>query len=114
MSENDIKARIDLLFACLQFDTEKVKMFTVGERIMINQERFQWMHILSYPTAEPRPVSIKIEATIKEAVRLIGVYDFEPFNTNILKDDNEGWQAPVYKSINDIVVDDPIILKPKK
>lgn len=89
MTETQIKERIALLFLCLQFDTEKMKMFTVGERIMINQERFQWMHKLTYSKAEPRPVSEKIESKIKEIEKLVGVYDFKPLNDNPFKDDEQ-------------------------
>jgi hypothetical protein len=89
MSEHQITDRIALLFLSLQFCTEQMTMFSVGERIMINQERCQWMHIQSYPQAEPRPVSAKIEAKIKDTVRLIGVYDYLPLNQDPFKNESE-------------------------
>ena len=89
MTETQIKERIALLFLSLQFDTEQMRMFTTGERIMINQERCQWMHILNFSRAEPRPVSEKIESKIKDIQRLVGVYDFKPFNKDPFKDEPE-------------------------
>lgn len=89
MTQEQITARIALLFLSLQFDTEERKMFTVGERIMINQERFQWMHILTYPHAQPRPVSNIIEAKIQTINSLIGVYDFKPLNQTPFQDESQ-------------------------
>jgi hypothetical protein len=89
MNKDQITDRIALLFLALQFCSEQMRMFSVGERIMINQERCQWMHLQSYPQAEPRPVSEKIEAKIKDTVRLIGVYDFRPMNQDPFKEESE-------------------------
>ncbi|MCV9928133.1 hypothetical protein OIU83_10740 [Flavobacterium sp. LS1R49] len=80
MNKDQINNRIALLYLSLQFCSEQMKMFTAGERICINQERFQWMHILSDPEAEPRPVSESIETKINDVIRLIEVYKFKPFN----------------------------------
>jgi hypothetical protein len=89
MSKDQIADRIALLFLALQFCSEQMRMFSVGERITINQERCQLMHIQSYPQAEPRPVSQKIESKLKDTVRLIGVYDFRPLNQDPFKDESE-------------------------
>jgi hypothetical protein len=80
MDRDEINERIALLFLALQFCTDQMRMFTVGERICINQERSQWMYIIDYPTALPRPVSEKIEAKIKDTVMLIGAYNYHPLN----------------------------------
>lgn len=89
MDRDQINERIALLFLCLQFCTEQLRMFTIGERIMINQERAQWMYIKEYSTAQPRPVSAKIEAKINDVVRLVGVYNFNPFNQDPFGDEHE-------------------------
>lgn len=86
MNEIEINNRIALLYLSLQFCTEKTKTFTVGERICINQERFQWLHILSNPKAEPRPVSAPIESKIQETLKLIAVYNYKPSNQNPFDD----------------------------
>ncbi|WP_316632373.1 hypothetical protein [uncultured Flavobacterium sp.] len=80
MNNIEIKNRIAALYLSLQFCTEKIKTFTVGERICINQERFQWLHILSEPEADPKPVSALIEAKIQEVTRLIAIYNYKPTN----------------------------------
>jgi len=89
MNQEEINERIALLFLSLQFCTEQLRMFTPGERIMINQERAQWMYIKEYSKAQPRPVSYNIEAKIKDVVRLIGVYNYQPFNQDPFKDQLE-------------------------
>jgi hypothetical protein len=89
MNKDLINERIALLYLCLQFCTEQMRFFTVGERICINQERGQWMHIKEYVQAEPLPVPPKIEAKIKEIIHLVGVYDFRPFNKDPFKDEDE-------------------------
>ncbi|OUL63718.1 hypothetical protein [Flavobacterium sp. AJR] len=78
--KNQINSRIALLYLSLQFCSEQMKIFTIGERICVNQERFQWMHILSEPDAEPRPVSATIETKINDITRLVAIYKFKPFN----------------------------------
>lgn len=80
MNNIEIQDRIAVLYLSLQFCTEKIKMFTVGERICINQERFQWLHILSEPEADPRPVSEFIEIKIQETLQLIDHYNYKPSN----------------------------------
>lgn len=80
MNNAEINDRIALLYLSLQFCSNQIRIFTVGERICVNQERFQWLHILSNPQAEPRPVSITIEEKIRETVRLIGIYNFKPIH----------------------------------
>jgi hypothetical protein len=56
MGKKQIEERIALLYLALQYCSERTKTFSPGERICINQERFQWMHILDNQTASPRPV----------------------------------------------------------
>ncbi len=80
MNRTEINNRIALLYLSLQFCTEQMRMFTVGERICINQERFQWLHILSNPEAEPRPVSLIIETKLEETSKLIDFYNYKPTN----------------------------------
>ncbi|MCD0470482.1 hypothetical protein [Flavobacterium sp. JAS] len=80
MNKIQIENRIAILYLSLQFCTEKIKTFTVGERICINQERFQWLHILSNPEEEPKPVSVQIETKIQEVTRLIAIYNYKPSN----------------------------------
>lgn len=78
MTKEEITNRIALLYLSLQFCKEKIKMFTPGERICINQERFQWLHILSNAEAVPRPVSAVIEKKINSTVKLVEEYHFKP------------------------------------
>ena len=78
MNKEKINNRIALLYLSLQFCSEHTKTFTVGERICINQERFQLIHILSNPEAIPRPVSNMIETKIKEVVQKVTFYNFKP------------------------------------
>jgi hypothetical protein len=80
MNKIEINNRIALLYLSLQFCAEHMKIFTVGERICINQERFQWLHILSNPEAEPKPISKLIETKIQETIRLINLYNYKPTN----------------------------------
>lgn len=80
MNKEKINNRIALLYLSLQFCSEHTKTFTVGERICINQERFQLIHILSNPEAIPRPVSNTIEAKIKEIAQKVTLYNFKPSN----------------------------------
>jgi hypothetical protein len=79
MSNTQIQQRIALLYLALQFCSEKIKTFTAGERICINQERFQWMHILENENAIPRPVSSVIENKITEISKLALKYNFKPY-----------------------------------
>lgn len=87
MSNTQIQQRIALLYLALQFCSEKTKTFTAGERICINQERFQWMHILENENAIPRPVSSGIENKITEVSKLALKYNFKPYHEDPLKEE---------------------------
>ncbi|MGE8342718.1 MAG: hypothetical protein ACN6OI_16940 [Flavobacterium sp.] len=87
MSNTQIQQRIALLYLALQFCSEKIKTFTAGERICINQERFQWMHILENENATPRPVSSVIENKITEISKLALKYNFKPYYEDPLKEE---------------------------
>ncbi|KAF2082112.1 hypothetical protein [Flavobacterium sharifuzzamanii] len=89
MNNHQIKERIAQLYTALQFCSEKIKTFTTGERICINQERFQWMHILENAEAEPRPVSLDLERKIKEVTHLAVKYHFKPYYEDPFIDENE-------------------------
>lgn len=78
MNKEKINNRIALLYLSLQFCSEHTKTFTVGERICINQERFQLLHILSNSEAIPRPVSHTIEVKIKEVIQKVTLNNFKP------------------------------------
>jgi hypothetical protein len=87
MSKKQIEERIALLYLALQFCSEKSKTFTSGERICINQERFQWMHIMENDTATPRPVSSKIESKIKDIPKLALLHNFKPYYEDPFKEE---------------------------
>ncbi|WP_428228648.1 hypothetical protein [Flavobacterium sp.] len=87
MSKKQIEERIALLYLALQFCSERTKAFTTGERICINQERFQWMHILEDETASPRPVSSVIENKIKNIAKLALLQNFKPYYGDPLKEE---------------------------
>lgn len=87
MNKKQIEQRIALLYLVLQFSSEKTKIFTAGERICINQERFQWMHILENETAAPRPVSSAIEKKIKDVSRLAFQQNFKPYYGDPFKEE---------------------------
>jgi len=89
MSKKQIEERIALLYLALQFCSEKTKTFTAGERICINQERFQWMHILDNETAAPRPVSSNIENKIKDISKLALLCNFKPYYEDPFKEEIE-------------------------
>ncbi|CAA9203268.1 hypothetical protein ACHRVW_19755 [Flavobacterium collinsii] len=89
MNQKQIKERIAQLYITLQFCSEKIRTFTAGERICINQERFQWFHILNNPEAEPRPVSLQIESKIGEVTKLISKYHFTPYYENPFIEEDE-------------------------
>lgn len=78
MNKEKINNRIAQLYLSLQFCSEHTKTFTVGERICINQERFQLIHILSDPDAIMRPVPDTIEVKIKEVIQKVALYNFKP------------------------------------
>ncbi len=86
MNKNQIEARIAELYLALQYCSERNKTFTTGERICINQERFQWMHILNDENASPRLVSRNIENKLKEVSRLAAQNNFKPYYGDPLKD----------------------------
>ncbi|WP_347049395.1 hypothetical protein [Flavobacterium olei] len=88
-TRRQIQQRIALLYLALQFCSEKSKTFTSGERICINQERFQWMHILENETASPRPVSSVIENKIIDISKLALLYNFKPYYEDPLKEETE-------------------------
>lgn len=79
MNKHQIKERIAELYIALQFCSEKIKTFTAGERICINQERFQWMHMLDNPEVEPRPISPDLEKKLQNVTKLVMKFDFIPY-----------------------------------
>jgi hypothetical protein len=87
MNKTQIEDRIALLYLALQYCSERTKTFTAGERICINQERFQWMHILEDETASPRPVSPNIENKIKEVLKLALYHNFKPYHADPFKEE---------------------------
>jgi len=87
MNKKQIEQRIALLYLVLQFCSERTKTFTAGERICINQERFQWMHILEDETAIPRKVSSSIEKKIIDVSKLALLQDFKPYYGDPFKED---------------------------
>lgn len=89
MSKQQIKDRIALLYLALQYCSQRTKIFNAGERICINQERFQWMHILDDETASPRHVSQSIENKLKNASKLIQQSHFKPYYDDPFKDEAE-------------------------
>jgi len=89
MSRKQIEERIALLYLALQFCSERAKTFTTGERICINQERFQWMHILEDPKAVSRPVSVIIENKIKSISKLALEQNFKPYYEDPFKEEIE-------------------------
>lgn len=89
MSKKQIEERIAYLYLALQYCSERSKTFTAGERICINQERFQWMHILEDETASPRPVPQHIENKLKEVSRLAVQHDFRPYYNDPFKNETE-------------------------
>lgn len=89
MSKKQIEERIALLYLALQYCSERTKTFTAGERICINQERFQWMHILDDETASPRPVPKSIENKLKEVSKLAVQHNFKPYYDDPFKNETE-------------------------
>lgn len=85
MSKKQIEERIALLYLALQYCSERTKIFSSGERICINQERFQWMHILDNETASPRPVPKNIETKLQDVARLALQNNFKPYYGDPLK-----------------------------
>ncbi|WP_347049401.1 hypothetical protein [Flavobacterium olei] len=89
MNRSQIIERIAQLYIALQFCSEKIKTFTSGERICINQERFQWLHILDNPESEPRRISPLLENKVKDVSRLVMKYDFKPYYADPFTEENE-------------------------
>ena len=89
MSNKQIEERIALLYLVLQYCSERTKTFTAGERICVNQERFQWMHILDDETAFPRPVAPHLENKLKDVARLAQLHNFKPYYDDPFKDKSE-------------------------
>ncbi|PIF60060.1 hypothetical protein [Flavobacterium sp. 2] len=87
MNKTQIEERITLLYLALQYCSKRTKTFTAGERICINQERFQWMHILENENASPRPVSPNIENKIKEVSKLALHHNFKPYYADPFKEE---------------------------
>lgn len=80
MTQEQIKERLYMLFMALQFHTQYKSYFTLGEKIVINQERGQLLYMLTFSKAEPKPVPTTIENKIKEIDHLIQVYNWHPLN----------------------------------
>lgn len=83
-AKTKIVNRIALLYLSLQYCSEKIKVFNTGERICINQERFQWLNILSNPDEKPRPVSEVIECKINHVIKQVFISNFKPLNPDPL------------------------------
>ena len=89
MTKDQINQRLYLLFMALQFHRQYEAFFTIGECIMINQERGQLRYTLTYPSATLRPVSQVIENKIIKIDQLIQAYNWQPLNKIDFNDDNE-------------------------
>lgn len=87
MSTKQIEERIATLYLALQYCSEKRKTFTAGERICINQERFQWMYILDNGAGDPRPVSLNIENKLTEVSKLAFQNNFKPYYGDPFKEE---------------------------
>lgn len=87
MNKTQIETRIAQLYLALQYCSERNKTFTTGERICINQERFQWMHILDDESAIPRSVSQNIENKLKDVSKLALQHNFKPYYGDPFKDE---------------------------
>jgi hypothetical protein len=90
MNRELINERLELLFIVLQFSrwneyyARKQNTLSVGERIMINQERGALLHCFDYPNTALRPVSDRLEQKIQENWRMIAQTNFKPLNENEL------------------------------
>lgn len=87
MSKKQIEERIALLYLALQYCSQRTKTFTAGERICINQERFQWMHILDHATVSPRPVSKDIDNKLQEVARRASQNNFKSYYGDPFKEE---------------------------
>lgn len=90
MNRDQINNRLEVLFIVLQFSRwcdyyeQRVFPFSVGERIMINQERGALLRRTELPEFELRPVSARIEKKITENWRMIDKTNFRPLDDNEL------------------------------
>ena len=90
MNRDQINNRLEVLFIVLQFSRwndyhgHKTVLFTVGERIMINQERGSLLRKTELPDYELRAVSKNIENKIAENWRKIDETNFTPLDENEL------------------------------
>lgn len=87
MNEILIRNRLELLFDVLVFCSDFRQIFTLGERIMINQERARWMHFLENEYEDPWLVSETIEQKISEVQRLKSLYKFHNLKKDPLNDE---------------------------
>ena len=87
MSNKQIEERIALLYLALQYCSQRTKTFSAGERICINQERFQWMHILDDQTVSPRPISKDIDNKLQEVARRASQNNFKPYYGDPFKEE---------------------------
>ncbi len=78
MDREQIRDRLYVLFIALQFSWRKHSVFTVGERIVINQERGALMALMEKPFGPRRQVPEAIEQKISAALRLMRDYRWEP------------------------------------
>ena len=87
MSNKQTEERIALLYLALQYCSQRTKTFSAGERICINQERFQWMHILDDQTVSPRPVSKDIDNKLQEVAKRASQNNFKPYYGDPFKEE---------------------------
>lgn len=78
MSEAAIDDRLDVLHSALVFSREISGTLSVGERIVVNQERGRLQSIRFGHAVEPLPVPAHIESKIIEIQRLIERYKWQP------------------------------------
>lgn len=72
--------RITLLFNCLQYSTDVDQSLKPGERIVINQEIGNLLHLLEYPSASYKPIPASIEVKITETQKQIIKRDWSSIN----------------------------------
>lgn len=89
MTKEQINQRLYLLFIALQFHRQEIAFFTIGECIVINQERGQLRYALTYSEATLRPVSQVIENKIIKIDQLIQAYNWQPLNKIDFNDDKK-------------------------
>lgn len=72
LTKNEIIDRIDLLFACLIFSSEKVGVFKTAERICINQERGALLDLKNYLDGNIKLHDVReyrVPASIEEKIK---------------------------------------------